>query len=157
MDKKTCSTCKNALELSRFHKSSNRCKDCTRVYAQDYYNKNKDKVNSRSSNRYRENSDPNTNSNLGYLYILEYSTGVIKVGRSLAKMGRIRYHSEYAKSLDVDVLNTWVSEPVDNLLKKENDLVLWCINNASQRLSAETFKGFHFDQVKDAADQIIKE
>lgn len=45
----------------------------------------------------------------GYLYLVEFSTGVIKAGKTVVPRRRIRDHIHGAAPYGVDVVNVWLS------------------------------------------------
>jgi hypothetical protein len=59
----------------------------------------------------------------GYLYVVEFSTGVLKVGKTVTPRTRIRAHIHGAAPYGVQVTNMWVSEEHENADATEIQLI----------------------------------
>lgn len=153
---KKCSTCKNEYPLEYFHAKSHRCKECARIYAREYQKNNRERLSVNKKLYYRNGKDSPTGNDVGYLYVISFSTGITKVGRSLSDSRRIEIHTRTARSLGVKVTNVWISDMVNDLQRKENDLVVWCANNAQDRPVSESFTGLDFEIVKQYAQDLCK-
>lgn len=83
----------------------------------------------------------------GNIYVVEFSTGAIKIGHSSNIESRVYTHKSLAEALGIDVLNTYVSPQINNCFEVESMLIKWCIeNNADQRLR-EYFHNMKFVNV----------
>jgi len=59
----------------------------------------------------------------GHLYLVGFSTGIVKVGMTAQPRRRIRDHIHRAAPYGVDVLNVWLSNECDNCGKLEQRLL----------------------------------
>lgn len=77
----------------------------------------------------------------GSLYVIEFSTGIVKVGRSENPTQRLQAHRGHAYSLGVAILYDWYSPVINNFIVAEQTLINWCVHRATTQRSAEYFTG----------------
>ena len=81
----------------------------------------------------------------GDLYAIEFSTGVIKVGRSKSGIERVRHHSNEAGRYLVTIVNSYIM--YDAKISEES-LIDFCRKNGELFYGNEFFKNLDFDKVK---------
>lgn len=84
----------------------------------------------------------------GYVYILKFSTGVIKVGQTLDPVRRFREHRRDAEAYGAAIVEYWLSQPHVNYLDNEVDLIVWCDEAATWRSKREYFQGLDLADVR---------
>jgi hypothetical protein len=88
----------------------------------------------------------------GHLYVLKFSTGVIKVGQTLDLPRRIREHRRDAEAFGAVIVDCWFSPAHNNYLENEVELILMCDEAAPWRSKREYFHGIDIeDAIKFAA------
>lgn len=63
---------------------------------------------------------------IGYLYVIEFSTGVIKVGQTRDPQRRLGEHRRSAGAFGVSITQFWLSPPHANYLETEAALIIDC-------------------------------
>lgn len=89
-----------------------------------------------------------------YVYVLEFRSGLIKVGYSNSPAKRIRQHRDTAMSLDNPVVGEWVSPPHTGALSNEKELIRYCSKGAASIAGREYFKGLLFAEVAMFAESL---
>jgi len=87
--------------------------------------------------------------NLGYLYILELDSGVIKVGKATTPHVRLRNHISNAAAMGRVVVRGWVSTPHKNFSENEQELIRACAAKASRVIRREYFEGIGIAAARD--------
>lgn len=88
----------------------------------------------------------------GYIYVIEYSTGVVKVGRTVDPATRFKHHRQFAEVFDAVFTRTWLS-PLHGNYKANEVLLLGHAKQLSTRMVVkEYFHGVDFDQLVALAD-----
>jgi hypothetical protein len=86
----------------------------------------------------------------GYVYVLQFSGDILKVGRSVNPKNRLPQHAQMARSFNQRLLKCWVSPPHPTALKNERSLIKFCaqIMDRTTGLGAgEYFSGDKFEDV----------
>lgn len=84
----------------------------------------------------------------GYLYVIEATNGVIKVGRTINGDKRIREHRNQMAQWGVEMSRYWVSPLMDNMLDAEYELIRHAANHSPEQLGNESFRGgIGFDEL----------
>lgn len=83
----------------------------------------------------------------GHLYILRFSTNVIKVGQTLDLQRRVREHRRDAEAFGAVIVDYWFSPAHQNYLENEVELILGCDESATWRSKREYFQGIDIDEV----------
>jgi len=92
---------------------------------------------------------------IGNLYVIEFSTGVIKVGRTQQKRGhRESEHERIAEAMGISVVRSWSSVTVKQVDTLENILIAYCNKLGTPRRSLEYFDNLDFDQIVEFATDI---
>lgn len=81
------------------------------------------------------------NGYLGYVYVLEFDTGVIKVGKAVDARQRLTSHRSNAEAMGRRVVAAWVSRAHGNYAENERVLIDACASRASKVIRAEYFAG----------------
>jgi len=96
---------------------------------------------------------PWVRSTSGHLYILEFSTGVMKVGRSFQPVARIATHTRSALVHGVEVRQSWTSVEHDGCLDTERQLIAFC-QDIGEQIDKEYFRGVAFDAAREVAGRL---
>ena len=78
------------------------------------------------------------------VYIVEFDTGIIKVGKSRNTASRIKRHSDEAKKYGVSITKSYTK---NNSSILESDLIQFCKLNSTVYYGNEYFKDLNFDSV----------
>lgn len=65
---------------------------------------------------------------MSHLYVIQFSTGVVKVGRSIDPKGRIERHGEAAACFGVSIDRSAAFACIGNTEQSERMLIEWCKN-----------------------------
>jgi len=84
---------------------------------------------------------------MSYLYVCVFSSGHIKVGRSIDPRSRIAQHAERVACIGVELVDHRSFVCVGSVVAAEAELILRCSNQCDQRLKSEWFSGLAFDAV----------
>lgn len=79
----------------------------------------------------------------GFLYVIEFSTGVVKVGQTADPQRRLQEHRRAASTFKVTIVNFWISPAHSNFLVNEIDLISQCMR-VSTRTRREYFRDVSF-------------
>lgn len=82
-----------------------------------------------------------------HLYVCVFSSGHIKVGRSIDPRSRIAQHAERVACIGVELVDHRSFVCVGSVVAAEAELILRCSNQCDQRLKSEWFSGLAFDAV----------
>lgn len=94
---------------------------------------------------------------MGNLYIIEFSTGVIKVGKSSTNGSRERRHRVLAESMGIDVTRSWSTPEIVETDLLERVLIKFCSRYGVCRGgSLEYFSGLDFDNVQKFTEALIE-
>lgn len=80
----------------------------------------------------------------GYLYIIEFSTGGVKVGQTARPRGRFNEHAGLARAFGVEVTRLWFSQLHTDYLRNERALIERCRLQATP-VRKEYFPSLTFD------------
>ncbi len=92
-------------------------------------------------------------SEVASLYVVEFSTHVVKVGRSANPTARIEAHRRAAAKFGVSITQTWVSEPHPDSTPREAALIAFARLRYPQSGGDEYFEAADFDAVVEFAQQ----
>jgi membrane protein implicated in regulation of membrane protease activity len=97
---------------------------------------------------------PNRVHGQGYLYVLRFSTGTIKVGQTVEPARRLREHRRDAAAFGVVVTDIWISAPHCDFLKTETAVVRSC-SQVGHRFKNEYFRNITFAAAVAFAEQHV--
>lgn len=83
----------------------------------------------------------------GYVYVLSFDCGRVKVGRTIDPWTRVDELSRRARRRGATVLSGWVSVPHLGMAQTEDTLLSWCRSEAAAEPENEYFTGLTFNQV----------
>lgn len=86
----------------------------------------------------------------GYIYVVAFSTGVVKVGQTEDPKQRLYAHQSKAGAFGVGTVSYWISPPHWNFKENETQLIKLC-SEVSARSRLEYFHEVSFDQAADFA------
>jgi hypothetical protein len=89
----------------------------------------------------------------GFVYIVQFSTGVVKVGQTIRPQVRLAKHRRDAAALNVAVIDVWVSSPHRNYLANEKKLIGFCARTGRQ-VKREYFRGTDLTSVRRFAESL---
>lgn len=87
------------------------------------------------------------------LYVIEFSNGVIKVGRTNDPITRVKAHRERVACMGVQQVDVVHFICEDNAVGREAWLIAECSMRATVRHQNEWFEGLAFDEVRELAKQ----
>lgn len=97
---------------------------------------------------------PATDLTHGYLYVIRFSTGVVKVGRTNDPSRRVPEHQRDAWTYNVVITDAWISEPHADYLSNEVRLIAFATSRGS-RARREYFHGADFERLAEFARDLI--
>ena len=80
----------------------------------------------------------------GYIYLVEFSSGVLKPGKTGTPESRLAHHARLGRFHGVTVTRSWVSERHVGCSRTERKLLRFCEDTAT-RLSGEYFRDVRFE------------
>lgn len=84
----------------------------------------------------------------GFLYLVEFNQGTLKVGYSKRPTARIKQHEKAADVFGISVKRTWISAPHREATENERLAITWCAAHATTVRGAEWFTGVAFADAK---------
>lgn len=93
----------------------------------------------------------------GHVYVIEFSSGLVKVGMTASPKERMRQHESLARIHDVAIGQHWVSEPHAGARANEKRLIDFCRTSPGATNVGEFFKGVEFLRVRDFAESLSYE
>lgn len=85
--------------------------------------------------------------NQGQLYVVLFSSGLIKVGRGSVASKRIADHARRLSCVGITVKNSRIVECAGDMCAAEATLIAKCVAAAKVRHKSEWFEGLDFDEV----------
>ncbi|MET8985920.1 hypothetical protein ABZW49_10765 [Nonomuraea wenchangensis] len=82
-----------------------------------------------------------------YIYVVEFATGVVKVGRASHKEHRVADHARTAEKHGVPVVRSWVSEEHQEYAENETALIAFCTERWPLAGGKEYFANADYDEV----------
>lgn len=77
---------------------------------------------------------------LGYIYVVEFASGIVKVGRAKAPDDRAAYHALLARVHGGEIRSTWVSRRLVAYGDAERDLIRLCARRGDLVAGREYFR-----------------
>lgn len=90
---------------------------------------------------------------MSYLYVAEFSSGHIKVGRAVDVAARIAQHEARVACVGVSNNAHRSFECTGDSVQAETALINWCVERAARRHCSEWFEGIPFGEVCGAAEK----
>lgn len=90
----------------------------------------------------------------GRVYVVEFSSGLVKVGRSQNVRRRVSQHRGTAEAMDLSLARVWVSPPHENHTETERELIAFGIARATRRIRDEYFVGCTFERFMDCVRRL---
>lgn len=91
----------------------------------------------------------------GYLYVLEFETGSIKVGQTTDAARRVYEHCRDAWAYNVVMTNVWISKPHEGYLTNEVALIAAVSEFGGERAKREYFHDADFDKCVQLAESLV--
>jgi predicted GIY-YIG superfamily endonuclease len=91
----------------------------------------------------------------GYLYVIEFADGMVKVGITNHPASRTSAHSGYAKKLGTTLGRVWFSEAHRDHARSEERLITAMVAISADRHRDEYFTGVTFEQARGIAETIF--
>ena len=85
---------------------------------------------------------------VGHLYVVEFTSGVIKVGKAVGPKSRIASHSKFAAIHGDGIVRSWSSERHHGYSDSERDLITFCKKRGSRVFGHEYFRDVTFDDAR---------
>jgi len=92
--------------------------------------------------------------NEGYIYVVQFAGGVVKVGKSNDPRLRIRTYIQHARLYGGSVLNAWISPPHEAFGAMETLLIEYCAKRGQVACGREYFNGLEYGSVVAAAGRV---
>lgn len=90
---------------------------------------------------------------IGYIYVIKFDTGAIKVGRTSRPSKRISEHDRACRPFGVEIEDVWISQPHDGYMNSERILIAACSKIVTP-IKKEYFRGVDFAVVVDIAREL---
>jgi hypothetical protein len=90
------------------------------------------------------------------LYVCLFSSGHIKVGRSINPVQRIEQHRDRVACMGVGLVESHIAECPDDDEGREQSLINKCVQHATARFQLEWFDGLNFTEVCRWADEAAR-
>ena len=90
----------------------------------------------------------------GSIYACLFSTGLVKVGRSIDPVGRMAAHADRVSCVGIEIVRTHAAVCVSDVVMAERELIKKCIDACSKRNKEEWFEWLEFDFVIELIDEI---
>ena len=99
--------------------------------------------------------DAGTRADRGYVYVVEFTSGVVKVGKAANAKARIATHAAYARIHGGDVRRSWVSVKHRGYDDTERSLIAMCRQLGVQAFGKEYFRDVRFESACEYASEVI--
>jgi hypothetical protein len=90
----------------------------------------------------------------GYIYVVQFSTGIVKPGKAVDPEARLGHHARLAEFHGAPVVRSWVSEYHLGISKTERRLLRFCEATGKQ-LSGEYFTSLLFDAARECGQRLV--
>jgi hypothetical protein len=87
----------------------------------------------------------------GFIYVVLFTSGTVKVGQTINPRNRLRSHRSDGAAFGAQAVRVWVSPPHTNFSQNEDRLIRFCSRNGS-RIKGEYFRGIDFAAAVKAAE-----
>jgi hypothetical protein len=77
---------------------------------------------------------------LGHIYVIEFASGVVKVGRTATPKGRVAVHALLAAAHGGSIQSVWVSHRIVGSASAERELIDFCGRNGQLAAGREYFR-----------------
>ena len=91
----------------------------------------------------------------GHLYVVEFTSGVIKVGQAVRPQSRLATHAAHARIHGGDIRRTWVSDRHAGYDGTERILIAGCKQVGELAFGREYFRGIEFDWASRYAEMVV--
>lgn len=94
----------------------------------------------------------------GHLYVVEFTSGVVKVGKSVAPVNRLASHAKYAQIHGGDISQSWTSERHRGYSATERQLIKFGHSHSEAVVVSrgEYFRDLDFDNVQQYAELLVE-
>jgi hypothetical protein len=92
----------------------------------------------------------------GYVYVVKFSNGTIKVGSTTNPANRLYRHCADAEAFGLSVEDWWISHDTDQYQVIEREVIRSAKRDTGTRTRREYLHGMSFDVVRDAAEQLCR-
>lgn len=82
-----------------------------------------------------------------FVYVIQFSSGTIKVGRTQNPSSRLKSHAAVARAHGLTVAAQWVSQPITTARQSERRLIGFCNDRFTPLNDGEFFSGATIDEV----------
>lgn len=83
----------------------------------------------------------------GHVYVIQFSSKAIKVGRTQNPATRLKSHAAAARAHGIEIAAQWVSQPITNSRQSERQLIDFCKTQFSAVNDGEYFSGADIGKV----------
>lgn len=92
----------------------------------------------------------------GHLYVIEFASGTLKVGKTRTPPRRLRSHAQAAAIYGAEVINSWVSGQHPYQSKTELELIKFCNLHGRLVSGREYFRDISFATAVDCARALVE-
>lgn len=92
----------------------------------------------------------------GHVYVVQFGSGVVKVGKTTHPVHRLASHAKYAGIHNGSVRTSWTSERHHGCSETERQLIAFCKKRGIRVFGKEYFRSVDFDVVRDLADVLVR-
>lgn len=89
-----------------------------------------------------------------YIYIVQFGSGTIKVGKTKNPTSRLRTHAATARTHGIKVAAQWISQPITTAAENERLLIRFCNERFTSLNGGEYFAGAVIDEVLAFAERL---
>lgn len=89
-----------------------------------------------------------------FVYVLQFSSGTVKVGQTKSPESRLSQHAEEARRHGCTVVQSWVSPPHVGHGANEKALIKFCATRWAKATGSEYFAGASFEQTVEYAKSL---
>lgn len=93
----------------------------------------------------------------GYVYVIAFHNGTVKVGSTVNPSQRVRFHQTSAAQFAITTLDVWVSPEIDRYLLAEKRLIAAASRMSTDSALREWFWGVDFHALVEIANAVISE
>lgn len=94
---------------------------------------------------------------LGHVYVIEFESGVVKVGRAVCPDSRLASHAGYAQVHGGGIRRTWISDRHEKHTETEAGLIALCKARGTTAFGREYFTGIAFETARDYATLLCEQ
>ncbi len=92
----------------------------------------------------------------GYLYVVEFSSGVVKVGKTTHPKSRLASHAKHAEIHGAEIRRSWTSQRHHGCSASERELIKFCSARGRRTAGREYYRDLSFDDAARYAELLVQ-